>query len=95
MLNSGLLLQVRSLAGLQNPINHSPPHSYDNNANALHASNASQLSPQSPHDIPNATSNIAENRSFHHMTTHHHSPANLSPASTVKSEHSAGVNMAF
>lgn len=73
---------------------HSPPHAYDNNANTLHGSNASPLSPHSPHDTPTAPSNTAENRSFHHMT-HHHSPANISPAATVKSEHAAGVNMAF
>ncbi|XP_031626471.1 visual system homeobox 2-like isoform X2 [Contarinia nasturtii] len=93
LLNSGLLLQVRSLAGLQNPLSHSPPHSCDSNANTLHSTSGAQSSPHSPHDSPNAANSI-ESRSFHHLS-HHHSPANLSPAAAVKSEHSAGINMAF
>lgn len=92
LLNSGLLLQVRSLAGLQNPLNHSPPHSCDSNANTLHGTSGPQSSPHSPHDSPSA--NSIDSRSFHHLT-HHHSPANLSPAAGVKNEHSAGINMAF
>lgn len=54
LLNGGLLLQVRSLAGLQNPLNHSPPlppHTCDNNANTLHSVTGPQSSPHShsPH----------------------------------------------
>lgn len=94
LLNSGLLLQVRSLAGLQNPLSHSPPHSCDSNANTLHGSAGPQSSPHSPHDSPSAAPNSIDSRSFHHLS-HHHSPANMSPAATVKSEHSAGINMAF
>lgn len=95
LLNSGLLLQVRSLAGLQNPLSYSPPHSCDSNANTLHGSAGPQSSPHSPHDSPSAASNSIDSRTFHHLSSHHHSPANLSPAATVKSEHSAGINMAF
>ena len=101
LLNSGLLLQVRSLAGLQNPLSHSstpPPHTCDSNANTLHSVTGPQSSPHShsPHGgSPNAISaNSIDARTFHHLS-HHHSPANLSPAATVKSEHSAGINMAF
>lgn len=88
-----MLLQVRSLAGLQNhPVSHSPPQSCDNNANTLHSSTGSQ----SPHDTTqNPASNSIESRSFHHLTHHHHSPTNLNATTNVKNEHSAGINMAF
>lgn len=91
LLNSGLLLQVRSLAGLQNPLSHSPPQPCDNNANTLHSSGP-QSSP-SPHESQLPPAHSIEARSFHHH--HLHSPANLSPApAAVKSEHTAGINMA-
>lgn len=82
LLNSGLFLQVRSLAGLQNPLNHSPPHPLDSNANSLlvdHHSPREHLAVEAP-------------RSFHQ-----HSAAAVASinSGSVKNEHNPGVNMAF
>lgn len=85
LLNSGLLLQVRSLAGLQNTLGQSPPHSCDSNANTLLNS-----AHQSSHEHPATSPMESQNRSFHH----HQSPtSNLSANASVKSEFNSGINM--
>lgn len=83
LLNSGLLLQVRSLAGLQSPVSHSP-QSCDSNANTLVTGGGHH----SPHDHHHSVE--MHSRSFHHA---HQSPGSISGTASVKSEHNTGINM--
>lgn len=85
LLNSGLLLQVRSLAGLQSPVSQSP-QSCDSNANNL-VIGAGHHSPHDhhPHNID------LHARSYHHA---HPSPGPITASPSVKSEHTpTGINM--
>lgn len=95
LLNNGLLFQVRSLAGLQSPVSHSP-QSCDSNANTLivggggGGTNAINNGHHSPHTHHHSVDLHA--RSFHHV---HQSPGAISGASSVKNEnkYDSGINM--
>lgn len=84
LINSGLLLQVRSLAGLQNSMNHSPQSTDSNTIN----------SSSSPLENSSTASGLDQNhRAYHHH--HHHHPLHLSPTAansgSIKSEHNLSI----